>query len=1085
MPEPLFKHPHVSIFVTDLSQVFVAAQGFTTLYCPAFTQKGEDNKLVAVNSVPEYIDKYGEPNGYLYGQPVMNISEWLIGGGEALVMRLLPDDATLAHAILVAQTKEFNVGKVYHTETGIPLKYIESLEQYIIPSTDPSTPTTPYADDLVYDTVAEAIADDEQITYDATFKKVAVRNRILRHPGDGARNASQLKIYMDQLQGYLNPATAMENHVLGSFYTIGRGSDYYNDLQINLSIDNAYDDTYSFRVYVLEIYKTYGDGLTLLEGPFRVSFDPEAMDNTNESLFIKDVLDKYGKEVKYLPHVVGVDPDDENSGNYEGFVSLGDALVKDDLLNPGGVAPGLQDFLTFTERNTSAAVTYIHYRDTTTNGVTRFIEFGDANPEPPNVRLWVEDSKVIHPGALLRINNDSNLKIVEFVEYDIEGKGLIKLQDETPWEGDLDEGAVIEVLPYNRTVEGVTSDGISGADQFDVSVTGALLLNLSDNFSAYKYNNKVRMVATLRNRSTADIAQGVAELNVKLSRFDIDAADKFTVVDFVAGELQVDDATGIVEGEYLALTGSVEAVTVYRVANIDGNSLTLEDIDGEPVLTNPFEVDDVIARALKYVAWHYPTDDYPDVEYAVEAEGVVTGFIEVGDIIKIDRMWYQVASITSDDYTHMIGLVYEEQVDGEDVVVGLNPDDDEEDFAIFKGSFTEMFDTVDISGAGGVTVNIYSAIDRVFADGSTDLLLVIDFDPLLYDMTISDSLFDDADADGTIDTLTDYDVQRFEVIQYKNELTDGSYTIDYSSDYIELGKGNNGFIRTTNNLPYTLTQLEAAKKQILVKAYLGEINEDVLCDRFYPFDVTLDAKYPKEVKDAMNTLASVMRQDHVFICDTNFTGHPEQAIAYRRTLNYNNFYTSIFTQDAVVYDRYSGKNIRVTAPYFLAQKMPFVDRTKGIHWPFVGPRRGELLGYKNLSWHPTKAWRERLYNAQVNYIEVTPKRTCFMTGLTSQTVISALSNTPHVRALLRMKRDVRELLEDYIQEFINEETLGSVNYNLNQYLQIWINNGACTSIAGTVYASEYDMKQKLVRVRIEIQFTPILERFVVDMVIPR
>jgi hypothetical protein len=228
----------------------------------------------------------------------------------------------------------------------------------------------------------------------------------------------------------------------------------------------------------------------------------------------------------------------------------------------------------------------------------------------------------------------------------------------------------------------------------------------------------------------------------------------------------------------------------------------------------------------------------------------------------------------------------------------------------------------------------------------------------------------------------------------------------------------------------------------------------------------------------------MLRKDCVFIADTGTTANYTQAIAARRALNYNDFYTAIYSQDTLTDDLETGKKVRVTTPFHLASKIPLVDLTKGIHWPFVGPRRGEITNFEGLSWNPTPSQKEELYRAQVNYIQQDPRRTIVMTQTTSQTVNSQLSDLSHVRALLRIQRDVENLLEDFLMEFINKETLDSANYNLNAYLRVWKDNGACEQISGLVYASDYDKKQRLARVKIVIRFTAILERFVVDIEIP-
>jgi hypothetical protein len=250
-------------------------------------------------------------------------------------------------------------------------------------------------------------------------------------------------------------------------------------------------------------------------------------------------------------------------------------------------------------------------------------------------------------------------------------------------------------------------------------------------------------------------------------------------------------------------------------------------------------------------------------------------------------------------------------------------------------------------------------------------------------------------------------------------------------------------------------------------------------------DIVMDANYSDTIKNAIVTFASELRGDCFCIIDTKFTSTPQQALDWRKANPFSTFYAAIFTQDFVVDDSFSGSEIKVTSTYFLASKIPNTDEQFGIHWPFVGPRRGTISGFKKLSWNPTEPEKELLYKRQINYVEADVKRTKFGTQLTSQTVVSALSNINAVRTLLRIKRDVEELAEDYQFEFTDNETYSAFQYNLNGYLQRWTANRACTSIKGQVYASAYDRQQKIARVRIDLTFNYVIERIFIDLVVNR
>lgn len=253
----------------------------------------------------------------------------------------------------------------------------------------------------------------------------------------------------------------------------------------------------------------------------------------------------------------------------------------------------------------------------------------------------------------------------------------------------------------------------------------------------------------------------------------------------------------------------------------------------------------------------------------------------------------------------------------------------------------------------------------------------------------------------------------------------------------------------------------------------------------YPFDMVMDANYPLSVKVAMSNFSRT-RGDFFSILDVGFTGSPGQAIKIRQDqLTLNTFFTAIFVQDFVVTDEFQGSDIQVTPTYFLAEKIPSNDNEYGIHWTFVGPRRGSIAGFKSGSWWPNAAYREELYKAKLNYVEKDVRLTRFNTQSTCQFANSALSDISHVRTLLRIRRDLENLVENYQFEFNDAQTWDSMQYSVSSYMQKWVSNRALESAAATVYASKYDRQQRIVRVKVEVVFTGLIERVMVDLVVNR
>ena len=279
---------------------------------------------------------------------------------------------------------------------------------------------------------------------------------------------------------------------------------------------------------------------------------------------------------------------------------------------------------------------------------------------------------------------------------------------------------------------------------------------------------------------------------------------------------------------------------------------------------------------------------------------------------------------------------------------------------------------------------------------------------------------------------------------------------------------------------------EDSETALMVRAYTGLIDPSILDKKFVELDILLDANYDAPVKDAMASLASDIRADCMAILDLNFQANEQQTIDHRSTkVTASHANVAIFAHDMEVYDAFNGENIKVTSTYLLASKIPVNDIQFGIQYTFVGPRRGVISGFENINFIPNPTWREALYKAKINYIERDPKKTNFGTQLTSQAINSALSDINNVRALLKIRRDVEAMMSDYRMEFNDSITQDSANYDLSNYLQKWTANRTCSSISGSISASDYDRQQKMARVTIELTFTGILERIAIQIVVNR
>lgn len=260
---------------------------------------------------------------------------------------------------------------------------------------------------------------------------------------------------------------------------------------------------------------------------------------------------------------------------------------------------------------------------------------------------------------------------------------------------------------------------------------------------------------------------------------------------------------------------------------------------------------------------------------------------------------------------------------------------------------------------------------------------------------------------------------------------------------------------------------------------------DIYNKKKYPFDVILDFNLPTAAKQSLVDFAKT-RGDCIVCLDTGEQATPAKTVLYRNDiLSVNDYLASIWSQMFTVYDTYTSSDIFVTPTYFLASKIPSSDKSYGIQYPFVGPNRGVITGFKKLNWTPNSQQKENLYDVKVNYVEQDNRITKFMSQLTSQEKTTSLSDINHVRCLLRIVRSVENLMENYIFELGTENTIAAINSALDATLSEWVSNGTCTTCTGNCSQTVLEAENKTAHVTLTIVFVDVIEKIVIDVNVTR
>lgn len=312
---------------------------------------------------------------------------------------------------------------------------------------------------------------------------------------------------------------------------------------------------------------------------------------------------------------------------------------------------------------------------------------------------------------------------------------------------------------------------------------------------------------------------------------------------------------------------------------------------------------------------------------------------------------------------------------------------------------------------------------------------------------------------------------------FVNEIVN-EFSLDGQNGEFLAGGSEGAFAMSSRTVERT-----AAINKKYADVFSGVEVPEITNKKYYPFEVVLDANYSSDVKQSIYSLVS-NRQDFIAILDTGFQPSVSKAIEYKREyLNFNDPFCALFCQTFSVTDRYTTMEIPVTMTYFLASLLPKHDSQYGIQFPFAGPSRGIVTGFKSntLNFNPDDDQQEELYTEQLNYIVQDPDGTEIGTNLTSQSTTSALSNINNVRVLIKLVKQIEERARFYRHEFADSTTLSSFASSLSIVETEWVNNRACTSLSIQPYQTDYDLELKTCRVSVDITFNGTIERIVIEV----
>ena len=144
---------------------------------------------------------------------------------------------------------------------------------------------------------------------DATYANLRIDTRLATVDTTASISITYVDSLNSKTEIVSNLADDSNTKPLGFLVPIGRG-DYYNSLGVRFT---GHSNPTLSGVYVIDIYEKQSDGDDIIIESFDVSFDPFAVDNAGDSIFIGSILETYSSMLRFYMETT----DDEYTSGYE------------------------------------------------------------------------------------------------------------------------------------------------------------------------------------------------------------------------------------------------------------------------------------------------------------------------------------------------------------------------------------------------------------------------------------------------------------------------------------------------------------------------------------------------------------------------------------------------------------------------------------------------------------------------------------------------------------------------------------------------------------------------------------------------
>lgn len=270
-----------------------------------------------------------------------------------------------------------------------------------------------------------------------------------------------------------------------------------------------------------------------------------------------------------------------------------------------------------------------------------------------------------------------------------------------------------------------------------------------------------------------------------------------------------------------------------------------------------------------------------------------------------------------------------------------------------------------------------------------------------------------------------------------------------------------------------------------IKAFEGEIDRSILSKRRTPAELIFDAGYAEEVKSSLIGLFN-KREDAYGVIDGGLLTTSTELVNWSNEMNAKG--GRIFSKEAQHYqmkDPMTGKKIKVTTTYFLATKLPLHFKQVGRHIPFTGEDYAKLSGHVKNTLLPIidaddTELKEILVDNRVNYYEAIGENN-FIRGVqhTSQPIWSDLSEEHNMHVLLKMKREIENMVASLSYDFSESENRRLFTESADRLLSQY--RGMCRSASVRFDSNQFEEQRSIIHCYLEVVFKSIIKTGIVEI----